>query len=203
VIPEAPGPILQQFVRVGREGVCSVTGFIDRTGELFVTRRSKKVLQRSQPAGVGVCFESLPPDSGMSDAVRRLCRGLGLLRHVRGRVSSLQRSLGRDRLQSAHVQSDWHGHSAAECPCRCWPVWTLPARPRPCRLAVAAAQEQARRGPGGGFLRSLHVARAPARAQADRADIPRGACLLALLAAGQLRAIASMLRRRTVIRCPT
>jgi predicted ATP-grasp superfamily ATP-dependent carboligase len=77
VIPEALGPILQQFVRVGREGVCSVTGFIDRTGELFVTRRSKKILQRSQPAGVGVCFESLPPDSGMSDAVRRLCRELG------------------------------------------------------------------------------------------------------------------------------
>jgi len=70
-------PILQQFVRVGFEGVLSVTGFIDRTGELFVTRGAAKVFQRFQPVGVGVCFESraLPP--GMSDAIFRLCRELG------------------------------------------------------------------------------------------------------------------------------
>jgi D-aspartate ligase len=77
LLPEARVPILQQFVSVRGEGVCSISGFIDRTGELFVTRRSKKVLQRSQPAGVGICFESLPPDRGLSDAVRRLCRELG------------------------------------------------------------------------------------------------------------------------------
>ena len=51
----------------------SVTGFIDRTGELFVTRRSVKVFQRSMPIGVGVCFESLPSDPALSLAVRRLC----------------------------------------------------------------------------------------------------------------------------------
>jgi D-aspartate ligase len=77
LLPDARLPILQQFVSVRSEGVCSVTGFIDRTGELFVTRRSKKVLQRSQPAGVGICFESLPPDAELSEAVRRLCRELG------------------------------------------------------------------------------------------------------------------------------
>jgi len=66
-------PLLQQFVNVGKEGVCSVSGFIDRTGELFVTRRSTKVLQRSQPVGVGVCFESLPADTLLSNAVHRLC----------------------------------------------------------------------------------------------------------------------------------
>ena len=70
-------PILQQFVRVGSEGVHSVTGFIDRTGELFVTRSATKVFQRSQPVGVGVCFESRPPSPALSDAVRRLCRELG------------------------------------------------------------------------------------------------------------------------------
>jgi D-aspartate ligase len=75
---EDPGlPILQQFVRVSDEGVCSISGFIDRTGELFVTRRSTKVFQRSQPVGVGVCFESLPPDAELSNAVRRLCLELG------------------------------------------------------------------------------------------------------------------------------
>ncbi|MBR0800838.1 ATP-grasp domain-containing protein [Bradyrhizobium jicamae] len=69
-------PILQQFVRVGSEGVRSVTGFIDATGELFVTRIATKVLQRSQPIGVGLCFESLPQAPELSDAVRRLCREL-------------------------------------------------------------------------------------------------------------------------------
>jgi D-aspartate ligase len=70
-------PVLQQFVRVGSEGVHSITGFIDRTGELFVTRGATKVFQRSQPVGVGVCFEALPPDPALSGAVRRLCRELG------------------------------------------------------------------------------------------------------------------------------
>jgi len=78
LMPDARVPILQKFVSVrSDEGVCSVTGFIDKTGDLFVTRRSKKVLQRSQPVGVGVCFESLPTDAALSDAVRRLCRELG------------------------------------------------------------------------------------------------------------------------------
>ena len=77
LLPDASLPVLQQFVRVRSEGVHSVTGFIDRTGELFVTRRSTKVFQRSQPVGVGVCFESLPAAPELSNAVRRLCRELG------------------------------------------------------------------------------------------------------------------------------
>lgn len=77
LMPEARMPLLQQFVGVKSEGVCSVSGFIDQTGELFVTRRSTKVFQRSQPVGVGVCFESLPPDPVLSSAVRRLCLELG------------------------------------------------------------------------------------------------------------------------------
>jgi D-aspartate ligase len=69
-------PILQPFVSVGGEGVLSVTGFIDRTGEYFVTRHSTKVFQRSRPVGVGVCFESLPDTNVLADTVRRLCREL-------------------------------------------------------------------------------------------------------------------------------
>lgn len=76
-LPDAELPILQQFVRTTNEGVCSVSGFIDRSGELFVTRRATKILQRSQPVGVGVCFESLPPDASLSNSVRRLCAELG------------------------------------------------------------------------------------------------------------------------------
>jgi predicted ATP-grasp superfamily ATP-dependent carboligase len=73
---EPTRPILQLFVKVGSEGVQSVTGFIDRTGELFVTRRSTKVLQRTCPLGVGVCYESLPPAPSLSRAAYALCREL-------------------------------------------------------------------------------------------------------------------------------
>ena len=76
LMPDANQPILQPFVKVGRTGIHSVTGFIDRTGELFVTRRSTKVFLRSQPVGVGVCFESVPTDPALSQAVHRLCREL-------------------------------------------------------------------------------------------------------------------------------
>jgi D-aspartate ligase len=77
LLRDANLPILQKFVRVGSEGVHSITGFVDRTGELFVTRGATKVFQRSQPVGVGVCFESRPLSPALSDAVRNLCRELG------------------------------------------------------------------------------------------------------------------------------
>lgn len=76
-LPDTDVPLLQYFVAIGAEGVYSVTGYIDRTGEHFVTRHATKVFQRSQPAGVGVCFESLPTDPELSAAVYRLCRALG------------------------------------------------------------------------------------------------------------------------------
>jgi D-aspartate ligase len=76
LLPDARRPLLQKFVRVRGEGVLSITGFIDRTGELFVTRAAKKVFQRSQPVGVGVCFEAQPSPDGLPDLVRRLCREL-------------------------------------------------------------------------------------------------------------------------------
>ena len=77
LLSDAHLPILQQFLTVGDEGVLSVTGFIDQSRKHFLTRYSAKVLQRSKPAGVGVCFESPLGASGLSDAVRRLCDDLG------------------------------------------------------------------------------------------------------------------------------
>jgi D-aspartate ligase len=74
---EVNWPILQRFVHVGGEGVYSVTGFINRTGELFVSRDATKVFQRSQPVGVGVCFEARLQSAALSDAVRKLCLELG------------------------------------------------------------------------------------------------------------------------------
>lgn len=77
VSPQAGLPILQKLVPVGPDGVVSVTGFRDRKGRYFVTRRATKVFQRSRPVGVGVCFESLPPDNDISRSVERLCQRMG------------------------------------------------------------------------------------------------------------------------------
>jgi predicted ATP-grasp superfamily ATP-dependent carboligase len=76
LLPDARRPLLQKFVPVTGEGVLSITGFIDRSGELFVTRAAKKVFQRSQPVGVGVCFEAQPSPKDLTDLVRHLCREL-------------------------------------------------------------------------------------------------------------------------------
>jgi predicted ATP-grasp superfamily ATP-dependent carboligase len=76
-LPSHSWPILQKFLSVGSEGVLSITGFIDRAGEFFVARTSRKIFQRSQPVGVGVCFESLPQDIALTEAVRALCKRLG------------------------------------------------------------------------------------------------------------------------------
>lgn len=69
-------PLLQRLIR-GRSGPVSITGFLDRTGECFVTRRCVKVFQRLNSTGVGLCFEALPADEDLSEATRRLCRELG------------------------------------------------------------------------------------------------------------------------------
>jgi predicted ATP-grasp superfamily ATP-dependent carboligase len=76
LLAEARTPLLQKFIGGGQSAV-SITGFLDRSGELFVTRRGAKVFQRLRDTGVGVCFESLPADAELSEAVRRLCRELG------------------------------------------------------------------------------------------------------------------------------
>ena len=70
-------PMLQAFCAQASQAVCSVTGFIDRSGELFVARASVKVLQRTHPVGLGVCFEAVPLDRALADAVARLCRSTG------------------------------------------------------------------------------------------------------------------------------
>jgi predicted ATP-grasp superfamily ATP-dependent carboligase len=71
------GYFFQQFVDKADKGVLSVAGFIDRGGTRFVARAARKVMQRTEPAGVGVCFESAPLDPALADAVARLCRDIG------------------------------------------------------------------------------------------------------------------------------
>ena len=75
--PQISGYFFQQFVPKNDRGVLSVAGFIDKTGEHFVARAARKVMLRTEPAGVGVCFESVELDPALADAVARLCRNLG------------------------------------------------------------------------------------------------------------------------------
>jgi D-aspartate ligase len=73
---EGSAPLLQRLIPRAT-GPVSITGFLDRDGDHFVTRRSVKVMQRLNEIGVGVCFEALPPDEALSEATRRLCGALG------------------------------------------------------------------------------------------------------------------------------
>ena len=68
---------LQQFVDVFPKGVLSVTGFMDRSGTHFVAGAVRKMLLRTEPAGVGVCFESMPLAPALAEQTARLCRMLG------------------------------------------------------------------------------------------------------------------------------
>jgi hypothetical protein len=70
--PSQPRPLLQRWIR-SRQAPVSITGFLDRAGDHFVTRRCVKVFQRLTSTGVGLCFEALEPDEELSEAVRRLC----------------------------------------------------------------------------------------------------------------------------------
>jgi predicted ATP-grasp superfamily ATP-dependent carboligase len=73
LMPDARRPFLQKFVDVTKHGVLSVTGFIDRTQKLYVTRCSAKLFQRSYPVGVGVCYVAVPPVKNLLDPIRKLC----------------------------------------------------------------------------------------------------------------------------------
>jgi D-aspartate ligase len=68
---------LQQFVDIFPRGVLSVTGFMDRSGTHFVAGAARKILLRSEPAGVGVCFESTPLAPTLAEQTACLCRRLG------------------------------------------------------------------------------------------------------------------------------
>lgn len=75
--PDAARPILQEYFPAAAGGIYNLSGFIDETGELFVVRASRKVLQRPQELGVGICFERAEVDQALAERVRTLCRQVG------------------------------------------------------------------------------------------------------------------------------
>ncbi|QRK10944.1 carbamoyl-phosphate synthase [Archangium violaceum] len=70
-------PMVQAFYTEAAQNIFSLSGFVDRTGELFVARGAVKVLQRPRKLGIGLCFEDVPVDAGLAEKVRALCKKLG------------------------------------------------------------------------------------------------------------------------------
>jgi D-aspartate ligase len=70
-------PMIQQYFPHAGEAIYSVTGFLDRAGDLWTARASVKVLQRTRPVGLGLGFEAAPLDASLAESVRRLCREVG------------------------------------------------------------------------------------------------------------------------------
>jgi predicted ATP-grasp superfamily ATP-dependent carboligase len=70
-------PLAQAFVESAARGIYGLSGFIDETGELYVARASRKVLQWPRRLGMGLCFEEAEVHPRLADDVARLCRHAG------------------------------------------------------------------------------------------------------------------------------
>lgn len=71
----APRPMLQQLVET--RGIYGLSGFIDESGELYVVSAARKVLQKPQVLGVGLCFQQAKLDEPLAGKLRALCRHVG------------------------------------------------------------------------------------------------------------------------------
>jgi predicted ATP-grasp superfamily ATP-dependent carboligase len=70
-------PMLQAYHAEAEDGIESIAGFVDESGELFAARAAIKLLQRPRRVGIGICFQGAPLEPGASDAIRRLCKQVG------------------------------------------------------------------------------------------------------------------------------
>jgi predicted ATP-grasp superfamily ATP-dependent carboligase len=70
-------PMVQTFLADAATRVYSMCGFIDRSGELFAARAAVKLLQRTQPVGLGLCFQAAPLEPELAQRVAHLCRSIG------------------------------------------------------------------------------------------------------------------------------
>jgi D-aspartate ligase len=75
--PTVVHPMVQAYLPAAEEGIESVSGFVDASGDRLVVRGSRKVLQRPRRLGVGVCFEAMPVDAVLVEGLRALCRRVG------------------------------------------------------------------------------------------------------------------------------
>ncbi len=66
----AAGFLAQEFFPGAATKILSISGFIDKTGTRFLAQGTRKLLLRSEPAGVGVCFETASVEEGLLTDLR-------------------------------------------------------------------------------------------------------------------------------------
>ena len=70
-------PIVQEYIPIAGAGVFSISGFVDKSGQVLMTHGSRKVLQDPPSAGVGVCFDAVEPPAILVERIAVLCKKLG------------------------------------------------------------------------------------------------------------------------------
>jgi len=74
--PDIGEPMVQEYLPAAETSIFSVSGFVDRDGEL-VSRAAMKVLQRPRKVGIGLCFEGRDTEPLLADAIAALCKHVG------------------------------------------------------------------------------------------------------------------------------
>jgi predicted ATP-grasp superfamily ATP-dependent carboligase len=77
VTPGIAHPMIQEYHPQAVHRIYSLSGFIDKTGRLFVVRGAMKVLQRPRMIGQGICFEDAPVEPRLAAGIARLCGRTG------------------------------------------------------------------------------------------------------------------------------
>lgn len=74
--PTIQWPMVQSYYPEAMEGIYSISGFIDITGNQYAVRASRKILQHPRRVGIGLCFEEAEVDECLLNKVISLCRKL-------------------------------------------------------------------------------------------------------------------------------
>lgn len=75
--PEVVHPMLQSYYAEAAQGIYSLSGFTDASGERFVVRAAVKVLQRPRRLGIGLCFEHAEVQPELANKVAALLKRVG------------------------------------------------------------------------------------------------------------------------------
>lgn len=76
-MPKASQPLLQEYHAEGVSSSYLISGFVDRTGDLFVARAANKIMQRPRTLGIALCAEAAPLDEALAEKVRLMCLAAG------------------------------------------------------------------------------------------------------------------------------
>lgn len=72
--PHIEWPMIQSFHKDAMGNTLSIAGVTLESGEIFIVRGSKKVMQRPRKLGIGLCFQGCEIPDEIIEACRRLCK---------------------------------------------------------------------------------------------------------------------------------